>query len=423
MIKRLKIKFICLAMTSLFILLAAVVAGMNVINFHSVVTEADETLMFLSQNKGMFPQLEDGKEEGRGGMPPHMSPETPYESRYFSVVMDKSGTVIQTDTSKIISVDADTAKKYAETVMGSSDESGFAERFRYVRSVEESEIRITFLDCGRTLDSFYSFLWVSIGMALLGFAVIFVVIVFFADRMIRPVAESYEKQKRFITDAGHEIKTPLTIINANVDILEMDMGDNECLHDIRQQTERLTLLTNELVYLTRMEEAQDNLQKIELPVSDIVYETVISFKALAQIQEKELVYNIQPMLSMEGDQKAIQQLISILMDNALKYSPQGSRIEVNLVKQGRTCRLDVSNITEDPMDKEEITRVFDRFYRADRSRNSETGGHGIGLSAAKAIVTAHGGKIQAWMQDETVFHITVTFSTDLFDKSAGRAKK
>lgn len=405
MIKRLKIKFICLAMTSLFILLAVVVAGMNVINYHSVVTGADETLMFLTQNKGGFPQPEDG----RGGTPSRMSPETPYESRYFSVLLNESGTVIQTDTSKITSVDAGSAKEYAEAVMDSPDERGFVGRFRYVRHVEGSEIRITFLDCGRTLDSFYDFLRVSIGMALLGFIVIFFVIVFFAGRILRPVAESYEKQKRFITDAGHEIKTPLTIINANVDILEMDMEDHECLQDIRQQTERLTLLTNELVYLARMEEAEDHLQKIELPVSDIVYETVISFKALAQIQEKELVCDIQPMLSMKGDHKAIRQLISLLMDNALKYSPQGSTIAVNFAKQGRMCRLDISNITESPVDNTDITRVFDRFYRADHSRNSETGGHGIGLSAAKAIVTAHGGKIQAWMQEGTIFHITVTF--------------
>lgn len=409
MIKRLKIRFICLAMISLFLLLTIVVAAMNVVNYHAVAVEADETLMFLSQNQGRFPQFG----EGKGGLPAHMSPETPYESRYFSVLLSTSGNLIQTETSKIHSVDSETAKEYAETVMRSSAESGFIERFRYIRSAEGDDIRITFLDCGKTLDSFYDFLWISVGMALIGFGITFPVIVFFAGRIIRPVAESYEKQKRFITDAGHEIKTPLTIINANVDILEMDMEENECLHDIRQQTQRLTSLTNGLVYLARMEETQNRLQKIELLVSDIVQETVVSFKAPAQVQGKELDYKIQPMLSVEGNQDALRQLITILMDNALKYSPQGSTILVNFEKQGRTVRLDISNLTKTPIDNAEIAHVFDRFYRVDRSRNSETGGHGIGLSVASAIVAAHGGKIHARMEDGNVFHITATFPVSI----------
>lgn len=430
MINKLKVRFIILCMSSLLALLSVIVIGMNIINYNSVVNEADEILALLSQNKGRFPDM--GGMEGFGGMnnfgdmgnmndsgepngmkgqslPDHMSPELPYESRYFSVLLSESGDVIHSETSRIASVNTAAAIDYAQNIMKSERKHGFIDNFRYVRQSEENGIRITFLDCGRMLDSYRNFLLVSCIMAFAGYVIVFFVIVFFSGKIIRPIAESYEKQKRFITDAGHEIKTPLTIINANVDVLELELGQNECLEDIQQQTKRLITLTNDLVYLARMEEAQEALQMIEFPISDVIYETASAFKVLAQTQTKELDIQVQPMLSMRGNDKAIQQLISLLLDNALKYSPENSLISVKLERQNKALHLTVSNATEMIIEKEHLYRVFDRFYRTDPSRNSETGGHGIGLSVAKAIVSAHGGKIQAWTQDGKIFNITVMF--------------
>lgn len=403
MIKRLKARFVILAMVCLTILLSIIITGMNIINYNTIVMEADDTLQLLSENKGRFPDFNGDK------MPSFMSPETPYESRYFSVLLNGSGEVVQTETASIVAVDRATAVNFAEQVLNAAASRGFVESFRYVRYEEGANIRITFLDCGRKLNSFRVFLYVSVGMSLMGLFIVFWVILFCAGKIIHPVAESYEKQKRFITDAGHEIKTPLTIINANIDILEMELGENECLTDIQQQADRLTSLTNDLVYLARMEEAEDSLQMTEIPISDVIYETVISFKAVAQGQEKELQYNIQPMLSMKGNHKAIQQLLSLLMDNALKYSPAGEAIIISFAKQGKTLRLNVYNKTLTPVDRDDLSRVFERFYRTDKSRNSATGGHGIGLSVAKAIVSAHGGKIQAWTEDGQSFNIDVAF--------------
>lgn len=405
MIKRLKIKFIFLSMSSLFVLLFVIVAGMNLINYTSVCREADEILSIISQNKGVFPDFEENR--GRP-LPPNMSPELPYESRYFSVVLDDSGNVIYAETSRIFSVDTGTAIAYAQAVAKEGKTSGFLDNYRFVQSAEEDSVRITFLDYGRKLDSFYSFLFISIGISLAGLVIVFFVISFFAGKIIRPIAESYEKQKRFITDAGHEIKTPLTIIKANVDVLEMDTEDNECLEDIRQQAERLTSLTNDLVYLARMEESEDSLQMIEFPVSEVILETAMPFRTLAQTQEKEFVCEVQPMLSMKGSDKAIAQLVSILMDNALKYSPSGGAISLYFAKKNRALSLTVSNTSETVIEPESLPHVFDRFYRTDPSRNSGTGGHGIGLSVAKAIVTAHGGRILAHTPDGHSFQITVT---------------
>lgn len=407
MIKKLKLKFVLLSMASLFALLVILIAGMNVINFFSVVNEADETLSLLSQNKGAFPDFQRGPGERGDRLPPEFSPELPYESRYFSVLLTGSGELIHTEMSRIISVDGETAIDYANDVMNSSADRGFVGDFRFVRTAEGEAIRITFLDCGRKLDAYFGFLITSITIAAAGFGVVFLVIFFLAGRIIRPIAESHEKQKRFITDAGHEIKTPLTIINANVDVLAMDLEQNECLEDIRQQTKRLTALTNDLVYLARMEESGGDMPMIEFPVSEIVSETALPFQTLAQTQGKTVTCHVEPMLSLRGNDKAIRQLVNILMDNALKYSPSGGEIALTFMKQARSLCLTVSNTTETAVSPEDLPHVFDRFYRTDKSRNSETGGHGIGLSVAKAIVTAHGGKIHAAIRDGDHFQIVV----------------
>lgn len=411
MIRKLKTKFILLSMIAFSLLLGIIVAGMNLINYHAVVAEADATLSILSLNKGHFPVSgSDGKDEddhkGRP-FPPGMSPELPYESRYFSVLFSQDGKVLLAETSRIVSVDTASAIAYAKTVLLQGKAQGFLDRFRFASYEDEGQTRIIFLDCDRKLSSFRTFLYSSIGMALAGILVVFLIIFFFAGRILRPIAESYEKQKRFITDAGHEIKTPLTIIGTNTDILEMEQGENECLQDIRQQTDRLKSLTNDLVSLARMEEMEEDLSKIEFPLSEVAAETVKPFQKLAAQQGKDFTCHIQPLLSFVGNDEALRRLLSILLDNALKYSPEGGAVSFDLEKQGRTLCLTVTNTTALPVPPESLPHVFDRFYRTDVSRNSETGGHGIGLSIAKSIVMAHKGKIQALAPEEKVFRIRV----------------
>ena len=406
MIRKLKIKFTVLAMTAIWILLVIIVTAMNVANYNDVVNEADGILSILTQNKGVFPDFAGNKGDF---LPPNMSPEIPFESRYFSVVLDNDYSVIDTETSRIHSVDKSEAIQFAEKVIDKKDHTGFIGDYRYATKLEYNGYRIVFLDCGRKLDAYNSFLYTSILMAVGGLIVAFFFIFFFAGRIIKPIAESYEKQKRFITDAGHEIKTPLTIINANLDLLEAELGENESLSDIASQTERLRTLTNDLVMLARMEEAEDTMPKIEFPISEVVAEAVAPFKNVAIQQGKEFVCNIQPMLTLKGNDKAIIQLVNILMDNAFKYSPDGGTVAFNLTKQNRAIYIHTFNTTETRIDKHQTEQVFERFYRSDASRNSETGGSGIGLSVAQAIVNAHGGKIQAWTQDGYSFQISAAF--------------
>ncbi len=403
MIRKLKTRFILLAMSALLVLLSVIVAGMNVLSYTSVVAECDNILSVISQNKGMFPEM--GFRPG-DKMPPGFSPETPFESRYFTVMIDGDGNIIHVDTSRITSVDRNKAITYAEKAVAKDGNKGFIGSYRYIVKEEFNGVRISFLDWGRRIEAFEDFLGISIIMALAGFAVVSVILIFLAGKIIKPIAESYEKQKRFITDAGHEIKTPLTIINANVDILEMELGEgNESLTDIMQQTKRLRSLTENLVMLTRMEESETTLQKIDFPLSDVAAEAVHPFFNLAYGQAKELIVRIEPSLTLNGNEKSIEQLLCLLLDNALKYSPAGGTITLTLGKKGRNIHLDVCNTTVSEVKQEQLKYVFDRFYRTDDSRNSETGGHGIGLSVAKAIVDAHGGTISACTRDGRSFGI------------------
>lgn len=405
MVKKLRLKFILLSAASLLALLTVLTAGMNLLNYQGIVKEADGILLLLSQNKGAFP--EPGGDKG-GRLPPNMSPELPFESRYFSVLLDHNGNILHVETSRIAAVDAPAAVAYAKTVMERNSPGGFFQSYRFAQFYEINGTRIIFLDCRRKLDSFQSFLFTSIGMALAGFCVVFLIIVILSGRIVRPIAESYQKQKRFITDAGHEIKTPLTIISANAELLEMELGQNECLTDIRQQVKRLTALTNDLVLLARMEEAQKELQKSDFPISEVVAGAALPFRALAAQQNKKFLCSIQPALFLRGDGKSVEQLVCILIDNALKYSPQGTTVFFKLERRAKNLLLTVENTTTEEVPRESLPHVFDRFYRAGLSRNSQTGGHGIGLSVAKAIVTAHGGKIQALAHGRS-FQVTATF--------------
>lgn len=290
MIRRLKRKFVLLSMTSLLTLLVVIVTGMNLLNYRSVVEEADAILWMLSQNKGMFPDL-DNRPDRKS--PPRFSPETPYESRFFSVFYDETGQAVNVDVRKIASVSQEDAVILADTVMNKDGSGGFAGSYRYMVDSAPGGTRVTFLDCGRRLDAFRQFLISSAFMSVLGFGTVFVVILILSGRIIRPIAEAYEKQKRFITDASHEIKTPLTIINANVDILELG-GKNESLADIKGQTQRLKSLTEDLVMLSRMEETEAKLMKIEFPVSEVVLEAAGAFRALAASESKEFICKIKP---------------------------------------------------------------------------------------------------------------------------------
>ena len=407
MIDRLKRRFLLIGTVFMFILMTVLVLIMNLVNYREVVSESDSVLDMLTRSNETFSEEQGfpSIEEILGFIPHGMSIEVPYESRYFTALASKEGNMIYADLTRIASVDEDSAKEYIIKSLESDKTRGFVGNFRYSKEEQTNGTRMVFLDCGRKLDQFRSCLKISVIVGLAGCVAVFLAFVFAAGKIARPIAESYEKQKRFISDAGHEIKTPLTIINANVDLMELD-GEKEELSDIRQQTKRLTELTNDLVMLSKMEEAEHTLQKIEFPLSDTVSETAAGFRAPAASRGITLEADITPDMTVNGAPDMVRRLVSVLLENAVKYSPEGGSVRLELKPHRRNAVLTVTNDSETPVSEADLPHIFDRFYRADSSRNSATGGHGIGLSIAKAIVEAHGGSISA--STKTGRDLTVT---------------
>lgn len=412
MIRKLQIKLILASMLSLMTVLTVILGAAGILNYTKIIRDADSILSVLQENDGNFPINDHPKNDAAfTNIPPiddrRFSVELPYESRYFSVFISADGEIVDANIGKIAAVDTTTAIEYAKTVIQDGKPKGFVKDYRYTIYSVGDEVHVIFLDYGREMGSFRTFLFTGIGVSAIGLLAVLLLFIFLSGRIVKPFSQNYEKQKRFITDAGHELKTPLTIIHADAEVLEMDIGENEWLSDIQLQTKRMSQLTNSLIQLARMEE-QPQIEKIEFPISDVVEETVETFQALAKTKDKNLSSKIQPMLSMNGDEKSIRQLVTILMDNAIKYSDDKGIIEITLEKQRNSIQFCVFN-TAKYISKEKITHFFDRFYRADQSRNSQIKGYGLGLSIALAIVAAHKGKITATTQDEKSLMITVVF--------------
>lgn len=408
MIRKLRVKIILLASLISFVVLAVIVAGMNTANFVKLKETADRTLILLSENKGRFPEPGE-KPSGDKGDPGHkppleISPETPYVSRYFIVTQPSGSEELTVDLSHTASIDREEALAYAERVEGRAGR-GYADSYRYMSYSDADGRHVIFLDVSRDLDSSFNFLTASLLASLGGFVILIIIILVWSGKIVRPIAESYEKQKQFITDAGHEMKTPIAIISANVELLSSEIGKNELLTDISYGVRRLASLTEELTSLARMEEHK--LTMLHLPLTELVRDTASAYKVRAVQHGAELDIAVEEGIFVLGDSASCEKLVSILLDNAIKYrSPNAPRITLSLSRRGAVARLCVENASINDMTDEDVSHVFDRFWRYDRSRSPGEGGYGVGLSMAKAIVEAHSGRISAAMRDERIFSVT-----------------
>ena len=401
MIRGLRKRLIAVTMAATFVVLFVMIGGMNLLNFHRLVADADRLTQMIIDHDGHFdtqkPADEPSQPEDNKIPVREMPAETPYTTRYFSVLVNDADAQV-VDLTHIASVDEEQALSYGKAVSGSGREHGFYETYRYRCKDTESGTLIVFIDCESDLAVFRSTLLASVLTSAAGYGAVFLLVLLFSRVVLRPVQLSYEKQKQFITDASHELKTPLTIIDANVEILEMDHGESEWTKSIHNQIHRLSGLTNQLVTLARMDEEDGCIQREEFDFSEAVYDVAAGFSSVAQTRHLTLELQIAESLHYRGQENRIRQLINILLDNATKYAADGSRIEVKLQKKGRQLSFSVSNETSG-LSRGEHPELFERFYRADASRNSATGGSGIGLSVAEAIVKAHKGTIRALSPD------------------------
>ena len=420
MIKRLRSRFIRIATLSVAAVMLLLTVILNVVNYVSTDSDLRSTLTLIYENQGTIPvSNQGGGLPDTGDVPPpeppqggpnerdgHFTPETPFSTRYFVLRYEDDGTLVLADLTKIASVtDADTAE-YLTAALKNGEGYGRCGSYRFfVAHTGDDQNMAIFLDSYQQFRAIrLLLLWsllADVGCTLL----VLLLVVLLSRRAIDPVVRSAQQQKQFITDASHELKTPITVIATSLKVLEMEVGQQKWIDKAQTQTEKLTELVNSLVTLSRMDEGDSPLKMEPFPVSDAVSETAESFRDLALSRGHPLELTVQPELTYRGDEYAVRQLTSILLDNAVKYAAPESPITLTLEKGRKGVVLRQSNRCAEP-ESIDPAKLFDRFYQADPSRGA--GGFGIGLSIARSIAEGHKGTIRAAVSGDTI-----TFAAEL----------
>ena len=406
MFKSLRRKFITTAVGSVAVVIAILAIALNFINYYKLEERIDTTLEDASRSQALIKIFaEDGDDLV---ITKNSSSTTDYNG--FSIAkVDDSGRIIKTYRDDTLIPNQDALQSKVIEALKEGKTSGFIGSYRFLKAETNVGNLILFLNCQHELDSQHSFeknsLLISIGVI----ASVFVLIVLISKRVIAPIQETYIKQKQFITGASHELKTPLAIISSNADVLEMMNGDSKWTQNIHNQVDRLTSLVNSLVVFSRMEE-KDTVERTRFDLTNALESRIEDFNELADFQKKNIVTDIDPDLYYFGEEASIVQLMDILLENAIKYAPEDSGISVSLKKNRKYAILKVSN--KATVQKGDLSKVFERFYRLDESRNSAIKGYGIGLSMAQLIAEKHKETIRAYAPEDGIFKIEVRFTLD-----------
>ena len=397
MLKKLRRRFIIAVMLAVVAVLLLFAAGLCLWNHASMTAELDRMLDGIA-----VAEQREAPEAAPNGFPItgafEIGPnETEYTTRFFAVHLNDNGGSRTMDF--ISAVTEEEADEYAAEALATGRERGWLGIYRFLTVKGEDDTIVIFLNASAQQGFGSSLLQGALIITVSASVMIFLLVLLFSTRAIRPYMRNMEQQKRFITDAGHELKTPLTSIATSAEVLAMEVGeDDEWIGNIRSQTGRMTKLVNDLVALSRMNEELPFPEMTEFSLTDAAWETAEPFTALAGARGKELRCRIRDGLTLRGDRESVQRLISILLDNAVKYALPDGGISLTVDSLHGRRRIMVENRCSLPKDFD-TARLFERFYRPDASRTSSTGGTGVGLAMARAIAEAHHGCIRAERPD------------------------
>ena len=380
--RRLQIQFVLLSVAALVILQAFIVGFSIGRSYQQMTVNADRIILLVDTSPDL-PEVDDAK--------------------YFRVMYNLKSKTFDTDLTHTSLVTHTAALEYAKEVIDHKSDSGYVQHYRYLVRRENNSIRITFLSRYEAIEAFQTNTGTLILISIAGIAVMAVVLIIVSAAVVAPVVKNHQKQKEFITSASHEMKTPLTVIQADAQLLESEIGENEWLSDIIKQTTSMTEMTHRLVYLARTEEQDSHFVKIDFPISDVAEDIADSYRSVAQNCEKSYTLEIQAGLSYCGDEKAIRELMTALLDNAFKYSTEGGNIVVKLSAERQGVRFTVEN-TVSKIDPKQLENFTERFYRIDTSDKIK--GFGIGLSLAQVVAQAHKGKLTVTLPKEGIIQIS-----------------
>ena len=401
MISSLRKKFIFMSIICIFVVFSGIFFFLLVFTRIQTNRSVDMIADTIASNDGVFPEFDPSKHQLSIHLPYSdvITEETQFSTRFFSVWLDGHQQITNINVDSVSTITEQDVEGYIEKVLEKDGERGWISDYRYKVVNTPNGTTVVFVN-GIVYKNMVNRLLFTALLVLLGSAALILILMIVVSKWaVRPVAESYEKQRQFITDANHELKTPLTLILSNLDIIETEFGKNEWLDDIRSEGERMGLLINQLVTLSRMDESTDSLVRADFDLSNAVADTVSGFQSLVEERHHILTSSIPPSIHYHGDEFLIRRLTAILLDNAIKYCDLDGNIQLSLTFR-RYPVLTVENTYKD-VDNLELNRLFDRFYRADKVRTF-SGSFGIGLSIAQSIVKSHKGNISAYKKNNMI---------------------
>lgn len=423
MIRELQKKYIRTSMLAVTLLIAGFLIVVNLSNYLVSEKEMRRSLRIVLSDSG--PLSHEGiPGDGPGGISGKEDepPELPRDIKalpdeelagenYFSFRVGSDGEIFEQDLDHISAISESEAKAYLERAVETGKSGGTLDGYRFSisRDLHEGGYAAAFLDGRKQKRNLVRVISLTLLTGAACWVLMLLLIITMSRKAIRPVAQNIERQKRFITDAGHELKTPLAIISANADVLELHYGNNKWIGNIRSQTERLGSLTQNLLTLARMDEGKDSdIPAVDFDAGEALLSALGTFREAAEMRSISLRTRITEGIVIHARKDAFLRLSAILFENAVKYAKEGGFIEASLEKSGKYAVICIKNDCE-TLPEGDLSKLFERFYRADSSRNRSTGGSGIGLSVAQAIVEQENAEISVSGETGNVIAFTVRY--------------
>lgn len=310
---------------------------------------------------------------------------------FYTIAFSYEGKVLDIKNDSPTVYSNDDLVSLAQNIVEGDVESGRKDNFSFYRADKNGYMLVAFMDNTVVNENAMMLFRFTLIFGAIALIIFYFLSVFLAKRIVKPLEESYQKQKQFISDAGHELKTPVSVVSANAELLAREIGENQWLSNIQYENERMGILVGQLLELARTENVKSQMEQINF--SRLVDGEVLPFESVAFEKGMLLSSDIEDGISVEGNSTQLKQLVSILLDNAIGHSSEQDEIVINVRKDHKMVYLQVIN-RGDEIPKEQCEQIFERFYRVDTVRNGEDKHYGLGLSIAKAIVTAHKGQIK-----------------------------